>query len=188
MPSHHSNRHYKEQGYQTTLGGFSLAGVFIFVGVLALIFRAIKVEFIGLRYWGYWLFIPAFFIILGSIHQLYVNKKYQKVLLNSLSQRDYSGTHKIEDIAAEIGLKPNDVIRILLDLRNKGKVKYRFNSESGELILGESIPYVPSSEYAPSGKKIAETPHSRDKNFCPYCGQELKPHATYCPHCGSQLE
>jgi hypothetical protein len=54
-------------------------------------------------------------------------------------QRNFTGTYKLRHIALEIGMRPKDILRVLLNLRKKGVVKYSFNSETGQFILGKGI-------------------------------------------------
>ncbi|MHA1657757.1 MAG: zinc ribbon domain-containing protein [Promethearchaeota archaeon] len=183
----YDNRYYHKESYETAIGTFGLAIVFIFIGILALIFHAFNIDFIELRSWGYWLFIPAFFISIGAFQQVYTNSKYKKLVKVSLMQRGFQGTYKLEHIALEIGMRPKDLLRVLLDLRNKGIVQYSFNPDTGEIILGQKIVYVPSSEYVPPAKNLDAPIPSGGKNFCVYCGHELDKSATFCPNCGSKL-
>ncbi|MFX1311585.1 MAG: zinc-ribbon domain-containing protein [Promethearchaeota archaeon] len=183
----YKNRYYYKESYEASIGTFACGCVFLFVAILSLVLNTIENDFIGLRHWGYWLFIPAFFIFIGGFQQLYRNIKYKQVVKNALAQRNFEGTHKLEHIALEIGMRPKDILRVLVDLRNKGIVQYSFNSDSGEIILGRGITYKPASEYVPPAKKI-ETPLSaEDKNFCVYCGHKLELKANFCPNCGSKL-
>ncbi len=59
---HKIKKERRYQGRSEYLGAFGVAGVFTFVGILSIIFNFVPFDFIGLSGWGYWLFIPAFFI------------------------------------------------------------------------------------------------------------------------------
>jgi hypothetical protein len=155
--------------------------------ILSLFFRAFGIDFIGLAWWGFWLFIPAFFIFIGGFQQLYRNYKYQQVVKNALSQRNYEGTHKLEHIALEIGMKPKDILRVLIDLRNKGIVQYSFSPETGQIILGKGITYAPATDYVPPSKKLESPLPTEGKNFCVYCGHKIDVSGNFCPNCGSKL-
>jgi hypothetical protein len=170
----YKNRYYYKEDYTSAIGTFATAIVFLFVAILSLIFRAINFEFIGLADWGYWLFIPAFFIFIGGFTQIYRNYKYQQVVKNALIQRNFTGTHKLEHIALEIGMRPKDILRVLLDLRRKGVVKYSFSSETGEIILGQDIAYSQATEYVAPTKKLEEPLSTEGKNYCVYCGHNIK--------------
>ncbi|MCK4780476.1 MAG: hypothetical protein KAT57_09830, partial [Candidatus Lokiarchaeota archaeon] len=133
----YKHRYYYKESYEAAIGTFAVAIVFLFVAILSLLFITFKIEFIGLRSWGFYLFIPAFFIFIGGFDQLYRNYKYKEVVKNALAQRNFQGTYKLEHIALEIGMKPKVLLRVLLDLRNKGIIKYSFDAETGQIILGQ---------------------------------------------------
>ena len=181
------HRYYYKESYEAAIGTFATAIVFLFVAILSLFFRTYNIDFIGLAYWGYWLFIPAFFIFIGGFQQLYRNTKYKQVVKNALAQRNFQGTHKLEHIALEIGMKPKDILRVLLDLRNKGVVQYSFNSETGQIKLGQPISYIPATEYVPPAKKLESPLPSEGKDYCVYCGQKIEGKGNFCPNCGSNL-
>jgi len=181
------HRYYYKESYEAAIGTFATAIVFLFVAILSLFFRTFAIPFIALEYWGFWLFIPAFFIFIGGFDQLYRNYKYKQVVKNAVAQRDFQGTYKLEHIALEIGMKPSILLRVLVDLRNKGIIKYSFDADSGQIILGQTITYTPATEYVPPPKKIDEPLPTEGKNFCVYCGQKLESSGNFCPNCGSNL-
>lgn len=182
----YKHRYYSNKSYEAAAGTFGCASVFLFVAILSLVFMALGTDFIGLRSWGFWLFIPAFFIFIGGFEQIYTNMKYKNAIKAAIVQRG-QGTFKLEHIALEVGIKPKDVLRVLIVLRNKGKIVYRFNPESGEIILGESISYEPSEEYEPPSKNLIAPISAGGKNFCPYCGHSLSSGASFCENCGSKI-
>ncbi|MFW9864507.1 MAG: hypothetical protein ACFFEN_00280 [Candidatus Thorarchaeota archaeon] len=183
----YKNRYYYKESYEAAIGTFATGAVFLFVAILSLFFLAFNVQFIGLAHWGYWLFIPAFFIFIGGFQQLYRNAKYKQVVKNALAQRNFEGTHKLEHIALEIGMRPKDILRVLIDLRNKGIVQYSFNSETGEIILGKGITYSQAPEYIAPAKKLEAPLPSENKNYCVYCGHKIEAKGNFCPNCGSKL-
>jgi len=183
----YKHRYYYKETYEAAIGTFAVAIVFLFVAILSLFFRAFNILFIGLAFWGFWLFIPAFFIFIGGFEQLYRNYKYKQIVKNALAQRNFQGTYKLEHIALEIGMKPAVLLRVLLDLRNKGLVKYRFDAETGQIILGQPITYTPATEYVPPTKKLDAPLPTEGKNFCVYCGHKLESEGNFCPNCGSNL-
>jgi len=183
----YKHRYYYKESYEAAIGTFATAIVFLFVAILSLFFRAFNIDFIGLKDWGYWLFIPAFFIFIGGFQQLYRKYKYQQVVKNALIQRNFEGTHKLEHIALEIGMRPKDILRVLVDLRSKGIVQYSFNSETGEIVLGKAIIYTPANEYVPPSKKLETPLPTEGKNFCVYCGHKIEASGKFCPNCGSNL-
>ena len=183
----YKNRYYSKKKYEAAIETLGVGIVFLFVAVLSLFFIAFEVDFIGLRWWGYWLFIPAFFIILGGIQQYYTNNKFQKAVRTAILDRGNQGTHKLEDIALEVGIKPKDVLQVLIDLRQKGVVSYRFNSETGEIIIGEEVAYVKSDDYVVPPKKLAEPLETKGKSYCVYCGHHLSREGNFCENCGSKI-
>jgi hypothetical protein len=184
----YKHRYYSEKKYEAAKGTIVLGLIFVFVGILSLVFRALDIRFVGLLSWGFWLFIPAFFILLGGFQQLYTNEKYKKAVMRALMDRGNQGTYKLEHIALEVGIRPKDLIRILADLRDKGKVIYRFNPETGEIELGQKIVYVQSEQYTPPARNLNAPLPSEGKNFCVYCGYQLERDAKFCPSCGSKLK
>ncbi len=84
-------------------------------------------------------------------------------------------------------MKPAVLLRVLLDLRNKGLIKYSFDADSGQIILGQTITYNPTSEYFQPPKNIEEPISTEGKNFCVYCGHKLETSGNFCPNCGSKL-
>ncbi|MFX0077018.1 MAG: hypothetical protein ACFE96_16345 [Candidatus Hermodarchaeota archaeon] len=185
-----SDRYYSKKKYEAAIETLGVGLVFLFVAILSLFFIAFPGWFdpISLKSWGFWLFIPAFFIILGGFSQYYTNMKFQKAIKVAILDRGNQGTHKLEDIALEVGIKPNDVLKVLIDLRNKGIISYRFNSESGEIVLGEKVSYVKSEEYVVPPKKLEEPLETKGKSYCVYCGHRLpKDLGNFCENCGSKI-
>ncbi len=181
------NRYVYKETYEAAIGTFAVAIVFLFVAILSLVFRTFNIDFIGLDSWGYWLFIPAFFIFLGGFSQLYRNYKYKQVVRSALAQRNFQGSYKLEHIALEIGMKPKILLSVLLDLRAKGIIKYNFDPESGKINLGQPIAYQPAAEYVPPAKKLEQPLPTEGKKYCVYCGHKLETGGNFCPNCGSNL-
>jgi len=184
---HHMNRYYSKKKYEAAIETLGCGFVFLFVAILSLFFLAFNVHFISLSSWGYWLFIPAFFIILAGFQQYYTNNKFQKAVRVAILDRSNQGAHKLEDIALEVGIKPRDVLKVLIDLRQKGAISYRFNSETGEIILGEKVAYVKSEEYVVPPKKLSEPLETKGKGYCVYCGHSLSTEGAFCENCGSKI-
>lgn len=180
------DRYYRKESYEAAIGTFAVASVFTFVAILSLIFNALGIDFIALGTWGIFLFIPAFFIYIGAFEQLYVNRKYKKAVKAAVNARG-SGTFKLEDIALEVGIKPKDLIRVLIDLRESGEIIYRFDSESGNIQLGKSVKYKQAEQFTGTPKEQPQQISSHERNYCVYCGHKLEGKAAYCPNCGSKL-
>jgi len=184
----YKQRYYYKESYTPAIGTLATAIVFLFVAILSLFLKAYEIyDPISLHSWGFWLFIPAFFIFIGGFQQLYRNMKYKQVVKNAIAQRNYEGTHKLEHIALEIGMKPKDILRVLIDLRNKGILKYSFDAESGKINLGQPINYSPANEYVAPIKKLDSPLPSEGKSYCVYCGHNVEGKGNFCPNCGSKL-
>ena len=183
----YKNRYYTKKKYEAAIETLGVGLVFLFVAILSLFFLAFNIDFIGLKSWGYWLFIPAFFIILGGFSQYYTNIKFQKAIKVAILDRGNQGTHKLEDISLEVGIKPKDVLQVLIDLRQKGVVSYRFNSDTGEIILGEKVTYVKSEDYVVPPKKLEDPLETKGKAYCVYCGHQLPKEGNFCENCGSKI-
>jgi len=182
----HKNRYYQKDSYEAPMEVFGCAFGFIFVGVLSLVFLALNVSFMGLSGWGYWLFIPAFFMCIGGFNQISINARYKKAVKGAILNRGSQGAHKLEHIALEVGIKPKDLLRVLQDLRNSGDVRYRFNSDTGVIELGQTVQYNQASEYVRPAKKIEERLPAEGK-YCVYCGHSFDQDAQFCPSCGSKI-
>ena len=181
------HRYYSKEKYEAAIGTFAVATVFLFVAIVSLVLDFINYDFIGLESWGKFMFIPAFFIFIGGFTQIYTNMKFKKAIRVALMERGRIGTHKLEDIALEVGIKPRDVLRVLIDLRNNGEINYRFNSDTGEIVLGESVSYVKAESYVAPPKKLEAPLESEGKNYCVYCGYKLREGVRFCANCGSEL-
>jgi hypothetical protein len=180
-------RYYSKQKYEAAIGTFATGIVFLFVAILSLVLRSFpQFDIIALSAWGYWLFIPAFFIFIGGFSQLYTNSKFKKAVKNALLDRGSQSTFNLEDLALEVGIKPKDVLRVLVDLRAKGQIKYRFNSDTGDIILGEDVSYTPIANFE-APKKLESALPSEGKNYCVYCGNKIREGSKYCAFCGSKL-
>jgi hypothetical protein len=182
------NRYYAKGKYEAALGGLVLGIIFLGVAVLSSLMITFDFHdnFVSLEYWGYWMFIPGFIILLAAFGQINTNRSYQRAVKNAILERGKTGSHKLEDLSLEVGIKPSDVLKVLVDLRNKGLIRYRFNPSSGEILLGETLSYSPSQEFTPPPRTIKE-PLPKGKAFCQYCGHSIDIGALFCESCGSKL-
>lgn len=182
------DRYYYKKNYTGNLSTFGTAIVFTIIGILSLIFRAYSIGFIELRTWGYWFFIPAFFMFIGGFSSLYWDKRMRDSVYSSTINR--TGRVKLESFAQEVGIKPNNILRILLDLRTRRGIHYSYDGDTGEIIFGEEVKYEKSTEFeTPLSKKQAEVIFTGGEvNFCPYCGHKSPAGSKFCESCGSKLE
>ncbi|MHA1303830.1 MAG: zinc-ribbon domain-containing protein [Candidatus Heimdallarchaeaceae archaeon] len=186
------NRYYYKKSYKGDYSAFGSALTFTAVGILSLIFDAYNINFIGLRYWGFWLFVPAFFSFTSAIGLIANDRKMRKAVLGFV-QSHPGGPIKVETISAQIGMKMNDILRVLVDLRMKGLVQYKYDTQTGEILLGEAVKYQRAPEFtSPPTKNQAETiastiQLSQAEYYCPYCGQKNPEDSQFCINCGSKL-
>lgn len=180
----YKNQYIYKKKYQSAIVIFIVAIVFLSVGILSYVLRNVHIVVALL---GSFLQIPTFFIFLGGFLQLYFNYKYRQVVNNALAQRNFQGTYLLEDLAVEIGMKPKILLSVLLDLRNKGIIKYSFDPDSGQIILGHTIIYTPSTDFKSPPNKLSVPLSTEGKNFCDYCGHKLESEANLCLNCGSSL-
>ena len=124
--------------------------------------------------------------MIGGFSQISINNRYKRDVKGAILNRGSQGTHKLEHIALEVGIKPKDLLRVLQDLRNSGDIRYRFDSDTGMIELGQTVQYNPVSNYVPPAK-IEAPIHSEGKKFCVYCGQKFDSDAQFCPSCGSKV-
>ncbi len=181
------HRYYSKQKYEAAIGTFATAIVFLFVAILSLVLRSFPTfDIIALSAWGYWFFIPAFFIFIGGFQQIYTNNKFKNAVKNAILDRGGQGIFNLEDLALEVGIKPKDVLRVLVDLRARGEITYRFNSDTGEIILGEEVKYAPVENFV-APKNLDSALPSEGKTYCVYCGNKVREGSQYCAFCGSKL-
>ncbi|MFX1280020.1 MAG: zinc ribbon domain-containing protein [Promethearchaeota archaeon] len=183
-------RYYSKEKYESTYSSFICGGAFIIVAIVSLILMNIQAEFdpAGIQSWGYWMIIPGFFIVFfGGFQQLYTNNKFRRAVKNAMLNYESPGTYKLEDIALEVGIKQKDLLRVLSDLRAKGQISYKFNSQTGEIELGKQVTYVRSESYSPPPKNLAEPIIPEGKNYCVYCGHKIREGASFCENCGSKI-
>ncbi len=174
------DRIYEERKYEAEAvwGSLGTAIVFTLIGILSIVLAIYNNPFIGLMFWGYWMFIPAFFIYIGAISTLFKNNRLKSQVLAAL--HNYHGKKIIlENLAAEVLMQPKNLMRVLIDLRTEYKIKFRYDQITGELIIGEEAPAYATSEFTPSQQAI---------RFCRACGRRVdKDDSVFCTSCGSEL-
>ncbi len=181
------DRYYHKKNYTGDFSAFGTAIVFTLVGVLALIFRAYNIYFIGLWTWGYWLFIPAFFIFIGAFSSVYWDRRMKNSLYAATVNR--TGRVNVTSLAQEVGIKPNSLLRVLVDLRTQRGIQYSYDTDTGDIVFGEDIKYNQSTEFtAPMSKKQAEVVfQAPEASYCHYCGHKPPAGSQFCENCGSKL-
>jgi hypothetical protein len=180
-------RHYEKREYEGTNSSLGCGLVFLGVGIVSLVFSSLSITFMGLSTWGYWLFIPSFFMLVGAISNKSTDKRVRRDVLAVVQSRKL-GRFTLDEIAADAGVKRSHLLRVLMDLRGEGLVSYKYDSQTGEIILGEAIQsqQAPGFEPVKKGQEPVVVAVSEHK-YCIFCGQLLDPQVKFCPNCGSQL-
>ena len=81
------------------------------------------------------------------------------------------GRKSLDDVAKEIGVKDPEKAREQIYLgKEQGKIKARFDMQTGEVVFGEDAP-----KYQPAPNFVE----------CEYCGTLYPPEAIFCPNCGA---
>ncbi len=193
LESHPSFMHcqncYTKRDYSGNHAGFGVGAVFVFVGLISLVMRNLGISYFGLASWGYWLFIPAFFIIIGSIAQIGTDKRIREDVASLLKQGG-SHTFTIDEISREANVKRHFVLRVLMDLRDLGLINYTYYGASSNFIVGDQCGYQQVAVQQPGCQKnepIVSQVVQVKYHYCPNCGQAIEdtPDKKYCANCGS---
>ena len=115
-----------------------------------------------------WIAFAGFWIFGTSVATLLSRESVLKTVLYSL--KSYKRV-RLEQLAKELDMRPDELRAAIVDLRANGKINVRFDPETGEVIVGEEI------------EKVKET-----KRFCQYCGEPVPEPVRFCPSCGSYIE
>lgn len=121
-----------------------------------------------------------------KIEQLY--KDWLKIHLS----KKYNKLHK--DLLKDIGLSIHDLLSILLELKQDREINFKYDIDTGELLLNEIIQYKPNKKFI----KPVKVPRNKKKlfifkkkalqlDYCIYCGQMKSINAKFCEFCGSCL-
>jgi len=173
-------RERRYEGKSEYLRDFGTASAFIAVGIISIILAIFRIDFIGLRWWGYVLFIPAFFLLVGGISKYIRVDRLRKEVLATLENYRESQVN-VETVTKELMMERPSLMRLLIDLRTDGYIKFHFDAKSGELIFGQAF------TLSPIDTKV--TPISTtDTIYCPQCGFRMPADSVFCPSCGSSLQ
>lgn len=180
-------RYYYKKSYK---GRFSLSGsglFFIILGTLSIIFRYTNIDFLGLSRWRYWLFVPGFLSLSGAIGQYMNDKRMRDCVLSTIKSYNYTSV-KVETLAHETSINESNLLRVLMDLRMKEKINYRYDPDNGKILLGQSSNYHPAPKFNEVPRKH-QAKHIRpaENAYCPYCGHVNTDTAQFCVNCGSKL-
>ncbi len=91
-----------------------------------------------------------------------------------------TGTVNVENLTKELMLERPSLMQLLIDLRVERRIKFRVDSKSGDLIMGES--YVSPVVDTPTAQPTA------GQSFCPQCGQVLEANSMFCANCGASVQ
>lgn len=182
-----TRRQYEKREYEGTNSSLGCGLVFLGVGIVSLVFSSAGITFLSLNTWGYWLFIPAFFILIGAVSSKSTDKRVRRDVLAVVQTRK-TGRFSVDEIAADAGVKRSHLLRVLMDLRGEGLVSYKYDSQTGEIILGEGVQYQQAPGFEPAKKGEQPVPQAAsERKYCIFCGQMLDASPRFCPNCGSQL-
>ena len=181
------DRYYHKKNYKGDLSAFGAAIAFTVVGIISIVFMYVPGDFIGISTWGYWLFIPAFFSFIGGFSSIYWDRRMRNSVYAATVNRQ--GNVNVNSLSQELGIKPNQMLRILVDLRVRRGIKYSYDTSTGELVFGEGIKYDQAAEFtAPMSKKQAAVVFpTAEASYCPYCGHKPPAGSQFCENCGSKL-
>ena len=140
--------YYTKRDYAGNHAGFGVGAVFVFIGLVSLVMRNAGMQIFGLYAWGHWLFIPAFFIIIGSIAQVSTDKCIRQDVASMLAQGGYR-KYTLDQISIEANVKHHCVLRVLMDLRDLGMITYTCDAQSGEIVVGDQMIYPQAAVYQP---------------------------------------
>ncbi len=172
-------RQRKYEGSSDWLGAIGLATVFTIVGILGVVFWFANIEFIGLRSWGYYMFIPAFFIYIAGISTYLRQKRLRQEVLAALDSYQNMSVN-IETLTQDLMMARPDLLRLLIDLRTERLIKFRVDAKSGDVILGES--------FTPPPVESPVTPATPTETvYCPQCGIRMPADSIFCPNCGASM-
>jgi hypothetical protein len=130
---------------------------------------------------------PTLLTFIYSTKRINTNKRFKRLVREAILDRGNQGIHKLNNIASEIGMNPNDILCVLLDLRGKGLISYQYNSETGEIILQNIIENLSSTNHIISISEFEESKLTEDINYCLYCGYKLQGKGNYCKNCSSKI-
>ncbi|MEM2109659.1 MAG: PCI domain-containing protein, partial [Candidatus Odinarchaeota archaeon] len=134
---------YNKKPYITTLG---VAIVFTIIGVLSIVFGLLQILFLGLAWWGFWLFIPAFFLYIAAAESYFKSRRAFEQIVNSIKAYD---SVSLDKLSAELNMEYSDVKAIVIEAIGKGEIKGRIEASTGRLIL-EDKPGNTTSKLAES--------------------------------------
>ena len=130
---------------------------------------------------------PTLLTFIYNFKRINTNKRFKRLVREAILDRGNQGIHKLKNIASEIGMNPNDILCVLLDLRGKGLISYQYNSETGEIILQNIIENLSSKNHIISITESEESKLTEDINYCLYCGYKMQGKGNYCKNCGSKI-
>ncbi|HME56177.1 MAG TPA: hypothetical protein VKM55_28500 [Candidatus Lokiarchaeia archaeon] len=181
--------HCIKRDYAGNHAGFGVGAVFLFIGLVSLVMRNAGNLFFGLYSWGYWMFIPAFFILIGAISQISRDRRIRQDVAAVLRQGGQS-RYSLDEIADEAGVRQQCLPRVLMDLRDLGWIAYNYDATADEIVVSEQIVHQQPTVYKqlPSQNELVTVQAVQKKyHFCMYCGQMLEDttEKKFCPNCGA---
>ncbi len=175
---------YGRKPYITSLG---VAFVFTFIAILSIVFNSLRIMFLGLAWWGFWMFIPAFFLYIAAVEEYLKIKRAVEQVLSFI--KAYDGDVNLDKLSSELNLDYFDVKAIVADLISKEKIEARIEASTGELIFDKDINKNKVgllNSNSDSGIKSAEENMS-NIIFCPHCKASINNSLVFCPFCGERI-
>jgi hypothetical protein len=174
----------KYEGSAQFISTLGTAIAFTVVGIISILFIIFNIDFIGLRAWGFWMFIPAFFIYIGAISVYLKDKRLKNTVIGATNSYQDERV-SLDNLSSETLITKNNLLRILMDLRTEGKIKYKYDRENGDLLFGDA-PKIDKEKYKEIEKEKEAIP--KKDIFCPYCGSPVSSMDKFCFKCGSSLK
>jgi len=187
LNKNHFPQYYNNGKHKKNKAFFAIFILFLFSNLIFLTMWLRNVLNVFLLFLVILLAFPTSTTLIYNIKRINTNKRFKRLVREAILDRGNQGIHKLKNIASEIGMNPNDILCVLLDLRGKGLISYQYNSETGEIILQNIIENLSSKNQIISITKFKESKLTEDLNYCLYCGYKLQGKGDYCKNCSSKI-
>jgi len=173
------DRYYeKSREFWNTAG---VALVFTILVLISIVFIIFDIPFMGFKYWGFWFGIPAFFLWIASVNQYMQNKRFKKTVESVLnSYKELNDRISLDKLSSETMISQNILLRVLMDLRSEGRLKYIYDKKTGDIIIN---PKKLEDQKIEVSEEKSENPY-----YCPYCGEPISRNDKFCFKCGSSTD
>ena len=125
----------------------------------------------GSEWWGFVATGIGLAILIGQVFALTNRSKLRNVVL---SEFQVNPEATVEDVSKSTSITMKDVQAIVLDLKASGKLRAKFNSQTGQV-----------KQLLPPEKEVTSGTQAK---FCANCGTPIsKESAQYCAYCGANI-